>query len=545
MRALDRVGLYENQEFQSAMVRLGVWGFAVIYVSAGALSKRYDLDVSTIFIYFAVSLLFFLALLVSVFIRPEWSERRYFSLVVDITATTACIYLTGNAASPFFILYVWIFISYGTRYGKRHLELASLLSILAYFTVFVLLEAWNEYPLEASFVLLALVALPIYQHALMQKLQTARSEAESSNRMVGRFLSNMTNEMRQPLVDILGATQDLSEQQLTTGQLDKLDDINSSASILDSVIGDVLDFYKLESKQIHLETIPFDIHTLIAEVCSSLVKQLLANQKELVCSIASGVPHIVVGDEQRLRQVLTNILRSAVNSCLGDEVQIEVKIDSSNFAMLLLEIKGSAPLLYSNVDSSSGDLMALSKQPGSSVDINPDLGNSFANKLVSLMGGEFGFGPREGGVIYWFSFPAKTDDYEAVYVSKLSSLKNKKVFVLEPNAVSRDEIVRCCLGQDMAVEAVDKVGELSDLITGLQKREDIDLVIIADSPAGRDIGRIADVCLDALGSVPLLVLSYKRNCIDVAAYDSVLLIRKPFLQSQLAEAMEKALSAAD
>lgn len=544
MRALGRVELYENQEFQSAMVRLGVWGFAVIYVSAGALLDRYALDVNAVFIYFAGYLFVFVALLVSVFIRSEWSERRYFSLAVDISATTICIYLTGEAASPFFILYVWIFVSYGTRYGKRHLKIASIMSILTYSAVFLVLGQWREYLLEASFILLALAVLPIYQYSLMRQLQKARSEAERSNRMVGRFLSNMTNEMRGPLVDVLEITKDLSKQQLTARQLDKIDEINSSASILDSVIGDVLDFYKLESRQIHLETTPFNINALMAEVCSSVVKQVLATQKELVCSVAYGVPNIILGDEQRLRQVLTNVLRSAINCCLGDEVQIKVKMDSSNLEMLLFEIKGVAPHLTSKADDSHGDLTtALHLESGRGVDVNLDLGNSFASKLVSLMGGEFRFGPREDGVIYRFSIPAETDDFEVGQVCKFSGLKDKKVFVFEPNNASRNEIVRCCTEQDMSVEAVNNVGELSNVISGLKKSEEIDLVVIADSPAGRDIERIADVCRDILGgNLPLLILSYKRNCIDTVAYDSVVMVRKPFIQGQLAEAMEKALA---
>jgi two-component system sensor histidine kinase RpfC len=527
------------------MVRLGVWGFAVIYVSAGALSDRYHLDVDTVVVYFTVYLLLFLGLLISVFFRPVWSERRYFSLAIDISATTVCIYLTGEAASPFFILYVWIFVSYGTRYGKQHLKIASIMSILAYSAVFIVLGQWSEYFLEASFILLALGVLPIYQHTLMRQLQKARSEAESSNRMVGRFLSNMTDEMRGPLVDILGATKDISEQQLTAGQLDKIDSISSSASVLDSVIGDVLDFYKFESKQIHLEAAPFNIQTLIAEICSSVVKYALAKHKELVYSVASGVPQLVVGDEQRLRQVLTNILRSAINCCSGDELQIIVKIDSSNLEMLMFEIKGLTPD-YPKEEEYGVDVAAVNDKSGAFVGVNHDLGNSFASKLVSLMGGEFGFGPREEEIIYWFSVPAKTDDFEVCSASKFSGLKGKRVFIFEPNDTSRREIVRCCRDQDMSVEAIHKIAELSDVFSGVEEREDVDLVLIADSPTGRDLERIADVCHEILGeALPLLILSYKRNCFDVSAYDSVVLIRKPFLQDQLAEAMQQAIASAE
>jgi two-component system sensor histidine kinase RpfC len=542
MRSLKSVELYENQEFQSAMVRLGIWGFAVVYVSAGALSERYHVDLGDFFFLFAVYLLSFIAILISVAIRPEWDERRYVSLAIDISATTFCIYLTGEGVSPFFLLFIWIFVSYGNRYGRQLLNIASILSVIAYSAVLTIMGQWGKYFFEASFILLALVFLPIYQHSLMRQLQNARSEAERSNRTVGRFLSNMTNEMRGPLVDILATTKELSSPELNAGQLDKVDDINSSASILDSVIGDVLDFYKLESKQLHLQSVPFNMHTLIAEVCLSVANPALVKKKELVCSIASGVPVIIVGDEQRLKQALTNIMRSAINCCLGDELEVSVRIDNSDLEMLLFEIRGKAPLTQNESLDFDDETIVRELSPEVDAQVDPDLGNSFANKLISLMGGCFWFGPREDGIIYRFSFPAKTDDFDIDQIYKLSSLQGKRAFILEPNRVSRDEIVRCCVEQDMRFETVNRVGELSDSVSELEGREDVDLVIIADSPEGRDIARIADVCLDVLGKdLPLVVLFYRRNCLDLSEYNSAFLLRKPFLRTQLAATMARAL----
>ena len=76
-------------------MRLGIWVFAIIYVSAGAMSGLYPLDLASFSVLFALYLLFFSGLLVSVFLRPVWEARRYFSLVVDISATTICIYFIG------------------------------------------------------------------------------------------------------------------------------------------------------------------------------------------------------------------------------------------------------------------------------------------------------------------------------------------------------------------------------------------------------------------------------------------------------------------
>jgi two-component system sensor histidine kinase RpfC len=517
------------------MVRLGAWGFAVIYVSAGALSERYDVDIGSFSILFAIYFLCFLAIIVSVVIRPEWDERRYVSLSIDVSATTVCVYLSGEGASPFFIFYIWIFISYGSRYGRQHLKVASMLSIFAYSGVITLMGHWGKYFFEVSFVLLSLAFLPIYQHLILRKLEKASSETKRSSRMVGRFLSNMTNEMRGPLVDILGTTKELSGQELKTRQLDLVNDINSSASVLDSVIGDVLDYYKLESKQLHLNNAPFDIHLLISNVCSSLAKTAWGKQKELVCSVSSGVPKIILGDEQRLKQVLTNVLRSAINCCLGEEIQVSVLMDNTDLDMLLFEIKGIAPPIPDEVITY--DDVPLSENE------SPDLGNSFASKIISLVGGEFGSGPREDKVIYWFSIPAKINGFEVAASIKKPGLQGKRVFVFEPNKISRDEIVTCCVEQGMYVETVDKVSDLSDKISWMREREDVDLVIIADSVPGRDMSRIADICMDVLGGdLPLLALSHRRDCLDQGDYFSARIIGKPFLHEQLSNAMELVLT---
>jgi len=541
----NTTALYNNPEFQSAMARLGAWLFSVIYVSIAVQSGRYDVDILSFVMLFAAYLLSFLAILVSVLMRPTWEERRYVSLMVDVSATTVCIYLTGEASTPFFILYIWVFVSYGARFGRLYLNVASMMSVLMYAVVVTLLEQWGKYFFEASFILLALGVLPIYQRSLIHQLHAARNKAERSNRVANSFLSNMTNEMRGPLVDILASSKDLSTSGLNMEQLDKVDDINSSASFLDSAIGDVLDFYKLEARKLQVQSAPFSMHILISEVCSSFVKLAVIKHMELVCCVASGVPRIIVGDEQRLKQVLSNVMRSAIGRCLDDELQISVQINKSNHEMLLLEVKGAVSQLSDEVDSDEGhnEGSTLLDATTSVVPvISPDLGIRFASRLIHLMGGEFESGPVEEGVIFRISFPAKTDGFESEVVSTPSVLHGKKAFIFEPNKTSRDEIVGCCLEQEMSVETVDKVAALSDYISRLRESQDIDIVIIADSPAGRDIERIADICFDVLGNkLPLVVLAYRRNCLDLNKYESSRLLRKPFIHDQLADAMGQAL----
>ncbi len=189
MRLVSRLfapELRSNPEYQSAWVRLSLWIFAVGYIGLGALGWEVWLDGQEItqftyfFSFFGSFLILFLGLLISVYRRPDWPTRRFFALAVDVAGASFAIFLTKEAISPFYLLYIWLFISYGTRYGQLHLTVASIMSVLAYSAVLIALEQWQKHTFEAVFFLLLLVMLPLYQHSLIRKVHLARRQERLS-----------------------------------------------------------------------------------------------------------------------------------------------------------------------------------------------------------------------------------------------------------------------------------------------------------------------------------------------------------------------------
>ena len=231
----------------------------------------------------------------------------------------------------------------------------------------------------------------------------AASEAKS------HFLANMSHEIRTPMNGILGMTSLMTAgNDLTQGQRDDLDLIRSSAQSLLVVINDILDFSKIEAGKISLERIAFEPEELILDLVRLV--RLAAEQKNLTLAHEFGpvVPHEVMGNPGRLRQVLLNLLSNAI------------KFTDSGAVLLRVESKGNSPentttlLKFSVIDSGIG--VAPSEQeaifePFYQADSSntrrfggSGLGLSISAELVRLMGGELRMQLGSGGKGSIFSF---------------------------------------------------------------------------------------------------------------------------------------------
>ncbi|HSQ08331.1 MAG TPA: histidine kinase dimerization/phospho-acceptor domain-containing protein, partial [Chromatiaceae bacterium] len=300
----QRATRMQDPEFQSALVRLAVWVFGAGYISLAALTGYYEVDVPYFLTLLTIFSLVYVGIFVSVLRRPEWNARRYVALSLDIIAISLAIFITREAISPFYLLYIWIFISAGTRYGTRHLVLASVEAVIAYSLVLIALDQWTKHTFEAVFFLLLLVLLPLYQYALLRRVQQAKDEAERANKAKGDFLAFMTHELRTPLTGVLGMTELLKTTSLDGEQREYVQGIANSATVLGALIGDILDFSKIEAERLKLEQAPFDLRAVVRDVGTALESLAVAGGVELICNLAPEVPAAVIGDQLRVRQII-------------------------------------------------------------------------------------------------------------------------------------------------------------------------------------------------------------------------------------------------
>jgi glucokinase len=159
---------------------------------------------------------------------------------------------------------------------------------------------------------------------LARDLRAASSVAEAASRAKSQFLANMSHEIRTPLNGVLGMADILSRTRLSPEQKDMLGTVITSGNSLLGVINDVLDFSKIEAGKMRLVDQPFNLRTCVEDAVAALAPPAEAKGLELIVRLDPLLCDAVIGDEGRIRQIVTNILGNAIKFTDKGHVLVDV-----------------------------------------------------------------------------------------------------------------------------------------------------------------------------------------------------------------------------
>lgn len=159
-----------------------------------------------------------------------------------------------------------------------------------------------------------------------QILWTAKERAEFANRTKSEFLAHMSHEIRTPLAAILGFCEVLSDDHLTEhDRLDAVGIIKRNGELLCQIVNNILDLSKIEAGRLEVEMIEVDVRELVREVARLFDAATRKKGLDLVCNLVEPLPHQVVTDPTRLKQILINIIGNAVKFTDRGKVEISMR----------------------------------------------------------------------------------------------------------------------------------------------------------------------------------------------------------------------------
>jgi two-component system sensor histidine kinase RpfC len=314
-----------DTEHQQALIRVVIMGVIVVYLAATREPGTKLLEFDGAFVA-GLWLLTAFPILLWIAVRPGVSHtRRLIGMVGDFGALSIVLLLDGETSTPLFLMYLWVALGNGFRYGLRALLLAtgiaaSFFAVVLYFSPF-----WRGLPELSIGLLVCLTAIPLYAASLIKQLTEAKEQADRANRAKSRFLAVMSHELRTPLNAIIGANDLLRGTRMDGEQAEMTRTIGQAGRSLLSLIEDVLDLSRIEAGKERVEHVSFDLYADMAETVSMLQIQARRKGLQLAVQVAAEVPDQVQGGRQQLRQILFNLIANAIKFTESGSVRLRIR----------------------------------------------------------------------------------------------------------------------------------------------------------------------------------------------------------------------------
>lgn len=414
---------------------------------------------------------------------------------------------------------------------------------------------WQLFPLrvggEVRAVALFEDRLTQHQRALAES-EAARVAAESANRVKSEFLSEISAELRTPASGIIGLADLLLEEERDHRKRETIELIKSSMGSWLKLAGDLYDFSKMESRKVELEILPFNLLDGLNQTARRLAIAAEAKGLEFLCQTRPDLPAIVVGDSERLFQILSQLATFGIESSNHGEVFVSVDLAENSDPNPSLT--GALDFHFVVRDSSGfptderlrdiQQVLVMVENTPALKGLASNLGLVLSARLVRLMGGRLWVQPHAQGCEFHFTAPLSGKRH--AISDPTAYLADFPILIAEENAAQRKWLQTLLSHWRMKPTILEKPGSLVDVLEIAQEANRAFKFVLLDARISeRDPFELAAQVKanpKTAAATPIMLLSAGRRAADeTRARDAGLehMLVKPIHPTELQHLLER------